>query len=73
MSINAMMGNIVNSSIIIKDKSTFSVPADGLWTGLLTTVAPGQMYKVKMSQTDNLTPIGKQVVPAEVVITVKSG
>ena len=73
MSINSMMGNIVNSSIIIKDKSTFSVPADGQWTGLLTTVAPGQMYKVKMSQTDNLTPIGKQVVPAEVVITVKSG
>jgi hypothetical protein len=73
MSVNTIFAPIRSNLVVLKGKSDLSAPnGNGSLSGTLTSLAPGLMYKVNLSQASNLTTIGDKLNPQTEAVSIVS-
>lgn len=71
MSVPTLFNSIKSNIHTIKGKTSFAMPYLDAWSGKLTQLAIGDMYKIRTTNATTLNVIGKAVAPAETELTVR--
>lgn len=73
MDVQNIFGEVTDKLIVLKNKTDFSAPYEGVIMGEVDTINNTQMYKLRMREASTLHTAGTPVVPSETQMTLNPG